>query len=77
MKFTRGYYDTFVKTCAKYPSNNAVRVYSNDEYKCYTYSEMYGVCEYIAQSLQQFQCSKSIIGLVSRTNMIIPCVIAA
>lgn len=77
MTHNRGYYDVFVRTCAKYPSNVAVRHYVNEEYKTYTYSELYGVCEYIAQNLQQLQCNRGVIGLVSERNIIIPCVIAA
>lgn len=77
MKVKRGYYDVFVRTCAKYPSSIAVRHYDNGVYKNYTYSELYGVCEYMTQNLQQLKCNKGIIGLVSERNIIIPCVIAA
>ena len=77
MKVKRGYYDVFVNTCAKYPSSIAVRHYVGDGYKNYTYSELYGVCEYISQQLQNRQCNKGVIGLVSERNIIIPCVIAA
>ncbi|XP_028161809.1 beta-alanine-activating enzyme [Ostrinia furnacalis] len=77
MKLKRGYYDVFVQTCAKNPSSIAVRHYDNGIYKNYTYSELYGVCEYISQNLQQLKCNKGIIGLVSERNIIIPCVIAA
>ncbi|XP_013185822.2 beta-alanine-activating enzyme [Amyelois transitella] len=77
MKVKHGYYDVFVRTCAKSPSNIAVRHFYNGSYKTYTYSELYGVCEYISQNMQQLQCSKGIIGLVSERNVIIPCVIAA
>ncbi|KAI5636617.1 AMP-binding enzyme domain-containing protein [Phthorimaea operculella] len=79
MKCKRGFYDDFVRTCAKYPSRVAMRSYDEDEecYKCYTYSELYGVCEYIAQQLQQLDCNKGVIGLVCTTNIIIPCVVAA
>ncbi|KAJ8725277.1 hypothetical protein PYW07_016235 [Mythimna separata] len=55
----------------------AVRHYVDDVYKNYTYSELYGVCEYISQQLQFRQCNKGVIGLVSERNIIIPCVIAA
>ncbi|CAH0628587.1 unnamed protein product [Chrysodeixis includens] len=77
MKVKRGYYDVFVRTCGKYSSNVAVRHYDNGVYKNYTYSELYGVCEYISQNLQQVTCNKGVIGLVSERNIIIPCVIAA
>ncbi|XP_034825211.1 beta-alanine-activating enzyme [Maniola hyperantus] len=77
MKLRHGYYDMFVRTCAKYPSRIAMRHYVNDAYKNYTYSELYGVCEYISQNLQQLVCGKGIIALVSERNIIIPCVIAA
>ncbi|XP_075972142.1 aminoadipate-semialdehyde dehydrogenase [Anticarsia gemmatalis] len=77
MKVKRGYYDVFVKTCAKYPSSVAVRHYDDGVYKNYTYSELYGVCEYISQNLQQLKCNKGVIGLVSERNIIIPCMIAA
>nr|XP_026491057.1 beta-alanine-activating enzyme [Vanessa tameamea] len=77
MKFKYGYYDVFVRTCAKYPSSIAIRHYDNGFYKTYTYSELYGVCEYISQNLQQLTCKKGIIGLISERNIIIPCVIAA
>lgn len=77
MNLKRGYYDVFVKTCAKYPSNVAVRYYDDGTYKTYTYSELYGVCEYISQNLQQLKCNKGVIGLVSERNIIIPCMIAA
>ncbi|XP_026765180.2 beta-alanine-activating enzyme [Galleria mellonella] len=77
MKFKRGYYDVFLQTCAKNPSRIAVRHYDNSIYKHYTYSELYGVCEYISQNLQQLKCNKGIIGLISERNIIIPCVIAA
>lgn len=77
MKLTRGYYDVFVRTCAKYPSNIAVRYYHDGIYKTYTYSELYGACEYIFQNLQHLNCNKGVIGLVSERNNIIPCIIAA
>lgn len=77
MKFKRGYYDVFVRTCAKSPSKIAVRLYDNGAYKKYTYSELYGVCEYISQNIQQLDSGKGVIGLVSERNIIIPCVIAA
>ncbi|XP_049888105.1 beta-alanine-activating enzyme [Pectinophora gossypiella] len=77
MKYKRGYYDVFVRTCAVHPSRVAVRLYQDNKYKCYTYSELYGVCEYISQQLQQLHCNKGVIGLVSKTNIIVPCVIAA
>ncbi|CAH2244632.1 jg3861 [Pararge aegeria aegeria] len=77
MKLKHGYYDIFVRTCAKNPSRIAVRHYNNGVYSNYTYSELYGVCEYISQNLQQLVCGKGIIGLVSERNIIIPCVIAA
>ncbi|KAJ2950398.1 hypothetical protein O0L34_g8642 [Tuta absoluta] len=79
MKCKRGFYDVFLRTCAKYPSRVAMRSYDEDEdcYECYTYSELYGVCEYIAQQLQQLNCNKGVIGLVCTTNIIIPCVVAA
>uniref|UniRef100_A0A2A4K170 AMP-dependent synthetase/ligase domain-containing protein n=1 Tax=Heliothis virescens TaxID=7102 RepID=A0A2A4K170_HELVI len=77
MKVKRGYYDVFVNTCAKFPSNVAVRHYVDGVYKNYTYSELYGVCEYISQKLQLMLCNKGVIGLVSKRNIIIPCVIAA
>lgn len=73
----RGYYDVFVQTCAKNPSSIAVRLYDNGNYKNFTYSELYGVCEYLSQNLQQLKCNKGIIGLVSERNIIIPCIIAA
>ncbi|XP_045492128.1 beta-alanine-activating enzyme [Colias croceus] len=77
MKFKRGYYDVFVNTCANYPSNIAIRHYNNGLYKNYTYSELYGVCEYISQNLQQLNCNKGIIGLITERNIIVPCIIAA
>lgn len=77
MKVKRGYYDVFVDTCAKYPSNIAVRHYVDGVYKTYTYSELYGVCEYLSQKLQLLQCNRGVIGLVSERNIIIPCIIAA
>ncbi|KAM3967927.1 aminoadipate-semialdehyde dehydrogenase [Aphomia sociella] len=77
MKFNRGYYDVFVRTCAKNPSNIAVRHYQDGVYKNYTYSELYGVCEYISQNIQQLKCSRGIIGLMSERNIIIPCIVAA
>ncbi|XP_059051331.1 beta-alanine-activating enzyme [Achroia grisella] len=77
MKFKRGYYDVFLRTCAKSPSSIAVRHYENGVYRSYTYSELYGVCEYISQNLQQIKCNKGIIGLISKRNIIIPSVIAA
>lgn len=77
MKFKRGYYDVFVRTCAKYPSKIAIREYENGVYKNYSYSELYGGCEYISQNLQQLECNKGIIGLVSERNILIPCIIAA
>ncbi|KAF9421749.1 hypothetical protein HW555_002430 [Spodoptera exigua] len=77
MKVKRGYYDVFVDTCAKYSSNIAVRHYVDGVYNTYTYSELYGVCEYLSQKLQLLQCNRGVIGLVSERNIIIPCVIAA
>ncbi|CAH0397000.1 unnamed protein product [Chilo suppressalis] len=77
MKFKRGYYDIFLQTCAKNPSNIAVRHYNNGIYRYYTYSELYGVCEYISQNLQILKCNKGVIGLVSERNIIVPAVIAA
>ncbi|CAK1544708.1 unnamed protein product [Leptosia nina] len=77
MENKRGYYDIFVNTCATYPSNVAVRHYNNGVYENYSYSELYGVCEYISQNLQQINCTKGIVGLVSDRNIIVPCVIAA
>nr|XP_021188937.2 beta-alanine-activating enzyme [Helicoverpa armigera] len=77
MKVKRGYYDVFVNTCARFPSNVAVRHYVDGVYKNYMYSELYGVCEYISQKLQLMLCNKGVIGLVSERNIIIPCVIAA
>lgn len=77
MKLKHGYYDIFVQTCAKYSSKVAVRYYKDGAYKNYTYSELYGVCEYISQNLLQLTCKKGIIGLVSKRNILIPCVIAA
>ncbi|CAG5044755.1 unnamed protein product [Parnassius apollo] len=38
---------------------------------------MYGVCEYISQSLLQLKCYKDVIGLLTDRNVIVPCVIAA
>ncbi|CAH4036098.1 unnamed protein product [Pieris brassicae] len=73
----RGYYDVFVRTCAIYPSNIAIRQYNNGYYSTYTYSELYGICEYISQNLQQLNCTKGIVGLISERNIIVPCVIAA
>lgn len=73
----RGYYDVFVKTCANYPSNIAIRHYNNGYYDTYTYSELYGTCEYISQNLQQVNCNKGLVGLISERNIIVPCVIAA
>ncbi|XP_022829044.1 acyl-CoA synthetase family member 4 homolog [Spodoptera litura] len=77
MKVKRGYYDVFVDTCAKYPSHIAVRHYVDGVYKTYTYSELYGVCEYLSQKLQLMQCNRGVIGLISERNIIIPCIIAA
>ncbi|XP_023942105.2 beta-alanine-activating enzyme [Bicyclus anynana] len=77
MKLRNGYYDIFVRTCAKNPSRVAMRYYNMGIYNNYTYSELYGVCEYISQNLQQLVCGKGIIALVSERNIIIPCVIAA
>ncbi|XP_053599976.1 beta-alanine-activating enzyme [Plodia interpunctella] len=77
MKVKHGYYDVFVRTCARSPSNIAVRHYQNGVYKTYSYSELYGVCEYMSQILQQLHCNRGIIGLVSERNVIIPCIIAA
>ncbi|KAL4709338.1 hypothetical protein ACJJTC_007070 [Scirpophaga incertulas] len=77
MKFKRGYYDIFIQTCAKNPSKTAVKHFENGMYKNYTYSELYGICEYIAQNLQQIKCRKGVIGIVSERNAIIPSVLAA
>ncbi|XP_072942100.1 beta-alanine-activating enzyme isoform X2 [Epargyreus clarus] len=77
MKAKRGYYDVFVRSCARYPSNIAVRLYNNGVYLHYTYSELYGICEYISQNLQQLKCNKGVIGVLSQRNIIIPCVLAA
>ncbi|KAG7305456.1 hypothetical protein JYU34_009525 [Plutella xylostella] len=77
MKSKNGYYDLFVQMCAKFPSNIAIREYSNGRYNTYSYSELYGVCEYIYQNLQQLHCTKGVIGILSDRNMIVPCVIAA
>lgn len=77
MKSDRGYYDVFIRTCAKFPSSIAMRYYENGIYANYTYSELYGVCEYISQNLQQLNCTTGIIGLVSERNIITPCIIAA
>lgn len=77
MKNTRGFYDMFIRTCAKWPSNTAVQYYNRGKYDIYSYSELYGVCEYISQNLQQLQCNNGIIGIISKTNVIIPCIIAA
>lgn len=77
MVYKQGYYDMFVRTCARWPANVAVRQKLDSGYVTYTYSELYGVCEYISQNLQQLHCTRGIIGLVSSRNVIIPCVIAA
>lgn len=77
MKRKNGYYDVFLQTCARYPSKIALRIYDNGIYRHYTYSEIYGACEYISQNLQQLKFSRGVIGLVSDRNIIIPCVIAA
>lgn len=73
----RGYYDIFIRTCAKYPSKTAVIQYDNGVYNHYTYSELYGICEYLTQNLQQLKCNKGTIGLISERNIAIPCLIAA
>lgn len=67
----------FLRACGKWPSNIAVRSYNDGKFNTYTYSELYGICEYICQNLQQLKCTKGLIGLVSERNVIIPCVIAA
>ncbi|XP_047989312.1 beta-alanine-activating enzyme [Leguminivora glycinivorella] len=77
MKHKRGYYDIFVRTCAKHPSRVAVTLYKDGTYKNYTYSELYGVCECITQNIQQFQNKRGVIGLISKRNILIPCVVAA
>lgn len=77
MKHKRGYYDVFVRTCAKNPSRVAVTLYKDGAYKKYTYSELYGVCECISQNIQQFQNKRGVIGLISKRNILIPCVVAA
>ncbi|CAG9563352.1 unnamed protein product [Danaus chrysippus] len=77
MKRKNGYYDVFLQTCARYPSKIALRIYDNGMYRHYTYSEIYGACEYISQNIQQLKFSRGVIGLVSDRNIIIPCVIAA
>lgn len=51
--------------------------YKEGDYIAYTYSELYGVCEYISQNLQQLECDKGIVGILSQRNCIIPCAIAA
>ncbi|XP_068627753.1 beta-alanine-activating enzyme [Battus philenor] len=77
MKSRRGFYDVFVKTCAINPSKKAVCQYNNGEYNIYTFSELFGVCEYISQNLLQLECNKDIVGLVTDRNVIVPCAIAA
>ncbi|XP_013140659.1 PREDICTED: acyl-CoA synthetase family member 4 [Papilio polytes] len=77
MKSKRGFYDVFVKTCAVNPSKKAVRQYKNETYNTYTYSELFGVCEYISQILLQLDCNREVIGLVTDRNVIVPCAIAA
>lgn len=77
MTMNRGYYDVFMRTCARSPGNVAIRQYECGKYHTYAYSELYGVCEYVSQNLQQLKCNKGVIALVSEKNAIIPSVIAA
>lgn len=77
MKSNRGFYDIFVKTCAINPSKQAVRQYTNGKYLTFTYSELFGICEYISQHLLQLKCNKNIVGLLTDRNVIVPCAIAA
>ncbi|XP_041973079.1 beta-alanine-activating enzyme isoform X2 [Aricia agestis] len=77
MKPKYGYYDVFVRTCAKYPSETAIKVYEDGNYTSYAYSELYGVCEYIVQNIQQVTCDKGIIGLLTDRNPLVPSLIAA
>ncbi|KOB65607.1 putative AMP dependent ligase [Operophtera brumata] len=77
MRVQRGYYDVFIRTCGKYPSKTAVIHYVDGIYKSYTYSELYGLCEYLTQNLKQLKCNKGAIGLISERNIAIPCLIAA
>lgn len=77
MAIQRGFYDVLVTACAKYPYNIAVKYYNNGSYQTHTYSELYGVCEYLSQNLQQLECDKTAIAVVSERNHIIPCIVAA
>ncbi|VVC89812.1 unnamed protein product [Leptidea sinapis] len=77
MKFKHGYYKMFVNTCAKYPSRVAMRHHCDGQFINYTYSELYGICEYLSQNMQQLNCNKNIIGLITDRNIIIPCLIAS
>ncbi|XP_050679939.1 beta-alanine-activating enzyme isoform X4 [Leptidea sinapis] len=77
MKFKHGYYKMFVNTCAKYPSRVAMRHHCRGQFINYTYSELYGICEYLSQNMQQLNCNKNIIGLITDRNIIIPCLIAS
>lgn len=77
MKYKRGYYDMFIRTCGKWPSNVAVKIYNGGKYDTYTYSELFGVSEYISQNLQQLQCTQGLIGFVTERNALIPSCISA